>query len=80
MTPATAISILLLILFAACWVMYLLEAFEQDPGQALLTLLVPFYLFYFAFIRSVKSTALRLSMTAFLCAFLGVKLVQAMSG
>jgi cell division protein FtsW (lipid II flippase) len=55
MTPTTAISILFLILFTACWVMYLLEAFEQDPGQALLTLLVPFYVFYFALIKSKRS-------------------------
>ena len=45
------------------WVLYLVEGFKQNPGQGLLTLVVPFYVFYFAFIRSGRSPVIGVALT-----------------
>ncbi len=52
------------------WFMYVREAFRLSAGQGFMTLLVPFYAFYFAFVRSPRSRPLRLALVTFTCLFL----------
>lgn len=52
------------------WVMYVAEAWRQSLGQALLTLVVPFYVLYFAHIRSTGSWIARIALTSATVLFL----------
>lgn len=55
------VSLLVLILV---WIAYLAEAWKQTAGQALLVLLLPGYVFYFAFVRSQYGRPMRAALTA----------------
>lgn len=46
---------LLLVLFAIVWALYAVEAFRDSPAQGVLTVVVPAYVLYYAFIRSNRS-------------------------
>lgn len=51
---STALQIIMGLMFffmALVWLLYTVEAFKQNVGQGLL-LFVPFYVFYFMFVRS----------------------------
>ena len=59
-----------LLIAMVLWVMYLAEAWRQSAGQALLTLVVPFYVLYFAYVRSTATWITRTAMTSFTVLFL----------
>ncbi len=43
---------------------FCVEAWQQAKGRAVLCVLVPFYLFYFAFIKSTRSLPFRIALVA----------------
>ncbi len=59
-----AVTSLLMWLLAATligvWLLYVVEGFRQDPGQGLLLLVFPPYVYYFALNRSRRGMPLRL--------------------
>jgi hypothetical protein len=59
-----------LLIAMVLWVMYVAEAWRQSTGQALLTLVVPFYVLYFAHVRSSGSWITRTALTGFTVLFL----------
>lgn len=67
---------LLLFLITIIWVMYLYEAFRQNLFQGILTLLLPFYVFYFAFIRSIRSSATGILLSALVSLYLTLPLLS----
>lgn len=72
------VSALLAAAIVLVWVVYLVEAFGQSPGQGLLLLLAPIYAYYFAQIRSAKGAATRGALFGATALLLALNLVRAL--
>ena len=57
MNFSTTLSVIFLAAIGVLWLLYIIEAFGRRFADGMLTLLVPFYVLYFACIKSVKSRA-----------------------
>jgi hypothetical protein len=57
MSAVALVTGLLWVLVLCLWAAYVVEAFRESPGQGLLTALLPFYVLYYACIRSRRSPA-----------------------
>jgi hypothetical protein len=55
MSALALITALLWLTVLLLWLVYAVEAFQESPGQGLLTLLLPAYVLYYACIRSRRA-------------------------
>jgi hypothetical protein len=63
MSPLDLLHLLLAVITALLWLCYVVEAFRDSTAQGLLTLLLPLYVLYYAFIRSRYGPQLRFAFT-----------------
>lgn len=67
-------SLAALALLAALWVGYLVEAFRADTTQGMLLLFIPPYLYYYAYVKSLRGGLWRVALVLLSVVWLGAGL------
>jgi hypothetical protein len=65
----------ILIVFVGFWLYYLVDAFKLNALEGILTLLVPAYVLYFAFIKSQRRRPYALALSVVTCLMFSLLLV-----